>query len=75
MNRYNRRMKPKMPGDWFFKVFPWIFGIVFVVVFVMIIAQFVLLGWVAVEVIQDPNGSAAEIGKIVGSFMDGVDAE
>ena len=75
MNRYNRHKGHKMPGDFLFKVFPWIFGIMFVIAILVIIGKFILIGWLALEVFQDPNGSAAELGKIVGSFMDGVDAE
>jgi hypothetical protein len=65
MNRFGRNDSM----DVIFKLFPWIFGIVFVITLTVMVVQFAVVGYVGYKVLTDPEGSAQFIGTIAGEAI------
>jgi hypothetical protein len=49
----------------FWRIFPYVFGVIFTIALAVIVGQFALIGWAGYHMITNPEGSAATIGKIV----------
>ena len=54
----------------FWRIFPWLFGIVFIVALVLIVSQLAVMGWLAYNVISDPTSGAQTLGNIISEVVE-----
>lgn len=67
--RVIRQYRGDTMGRFFDRVFPKLFIGIFVVVFTGIIVQFAVMGYVAYQVVTDPEGAANFVGNIAGEAV------
>jgi hypothetical protein len=69
MRRNSRFNNSRDPMDWIFKIFPYVFAGIFVLVLTITIAQFAVVGYVGYQVISDPDAAATAIGNTLGEIV------